>query len=130
MCSYHSKSLFPLSTECFKVTRSKCWYSTPIVHMTIENRWSVHIVASGHHWRIGTSVPILLLLLSSYTGKWLTIKPVPANDASWVNGSSEEVTILFYMDIKLDVIFAVILSLYECYKSDIVTLYLFSGILK
>ena len=31
--------------------------------MTIENRWRAHVIVGGHHRRIGTDVPILLLLL-------------------------------------------------------------------
>ena len=59
------QNLFSLDHDhwCIKLTRSTCWFSTPIVHMTIKNSWRVHIVGGGHPRRIGTSVPFLLLLL-------------------------------------------------------------------
>ena len=38
-----------------------------MVHMTIENRWRVHIVAGGDHSRTRTTVSIVLLLLRPYT---------------------------------------------------------------
>ena len=39
-------------------------------------------------------------------------------------------TILFYMNKQLDTIFAVILSLYEYFKNEIATSYLFAGIIQ
>ena len=48
-----------------------------------------------------------------------------------MNGLSEKGdTILFYMDMQLDVIFALILRLFEYSGNEIVTSYLFAGILK
>ena len=93
------------------------------------------MAVGGHHRRIGTPVPILLLLLSllesdSRNKRLNSIKPLPPLIRTGVNRLYQKKgeTILFDVNVKLDAIFAVILSLNEYYKSEIITLFLFAGI--
>ena len=51
-----SKLLFPRALNVSSLLDPHIGtYFTPTGRVTVENRWRVHIVVSGHHRRIGTN---------------------------------------------------------------------------